>query len=255
MREKIYETQHDFEEHYWWFVGRRAIVFDLIRRYAMDRMGRIILDAGCGSGFLTDKLQAFGKVCAIDFSHHALQLAYRRGVRLLANGSLDTLPFRDQKFDIITSLDVLEHLDDDMNAMSELNRICKNDGKLVIFVPAFQFLWSGEDNVSEHRRRYTRKELACKLQTAGFSIDFLSYVNMFLFPVVTCVILFDRFFRPARLNESNMRPLPFTLNRILSVIFRTEAILLRWIRLPFGTSLAGVVSKKPNPSTAYLKKT
>ena len=125
MREKIYETQHDFEEHYWWFVGRRAIVFDLIRRYAMDRMARIILDAGCGSGCLTDKLQVFGKVCSIDFSHHALQLAYRRGVRLLANGSLDTLPIRDQKFDIITSLDVLEHLDDDMNAMSELNRICK----------------------------------------------------------------------------------------------------------------------------------
>ena len=226
MREKIYQTQHDFEEYYWWFVGRRAIIFDLIRRYTTDRMDRIILDAGCGSGFLTDKLQAFGKVCAIDFSHHALQLAYKRGVRSLTNGSLETLPFRDQKFDIITSLDVLEHLDDDMNA-----------------VPAFQFLWSGEDNVSEHRRRYTRKELVSKLQTAGFSIDWLSYVNMFLFPVVTGIILFNRYFLPARLNESHMRPLSFTLNRILSLIFRTEAILLRWIRFPFGTSLAGVVSK------------
>ena len=99
----------------------------------------------------------------------------------------------------MTTLDVIEHVDDDVAALRELRRVLCPGGRLLVAVPAFMFLWGKQDEVSHHRRRYTAGSLRAALAGAGFAVDRTSYFNTLLFPPVAAVRLGRRLLRrPAK---------------------------------------------------------
>ncbi|QQS46716.1 MAG: methyltransferase domain-containing protein [Acidobacteriota bacterium] len=237
MRPLNYSVMYDVEDHHWWFVGRRAIVFELIRKAldSTDSLARQILDIGCGTGATMDHLRAFGEVQGIDLSELPLGFTRRRGHRNILCASATELPFADQSFDLITALDVIEHLEDDVKGLREIRRVLQPGAPVIIFVPAFQALWGPNDDQSGHKRRYRLDSLRRAVEAAGLRIETISYANMAMFLPIWLGRRLLKWLGRAETPENRLNhPL---LNRILSRVFASEAGWLRSRRLPFGVSI------------------
>lgn len=144
----------EYEEWYWWHRARQTIVTTLLRRHLPEGVpSRRVLDVGCGAGATSLVLREFGTVLGVDFGVEAATAARGRG---LQSACMDAghLGVRDESFDIVVALDVLEHLDDDVAAARELRRVLKPGGLLLVTVPAYRWLWSDHDVALGHRRRY-----------------------------------------------------------------------------------------------------
>jgi SAM-dependent methyltransferase len=230
-----------FEEWYWWHRGRQAIVQRLLRRTL--RPGARILDVGCGTGATTLGLRRFGSVAGLDLGRRALELARARGLAV-AQASAARLPVRPGAFDLVLALDVLEHLDDDVAAAREMRQALRPGGHLLVTVPAYAFLWSAHDEALGHRRRYVRGQLVAALERAGFEVALSSYVMGSILPAAIVVRLYERWVRrsPAR-RESGYIPVPAPLNALLAWTSSAASLLLPWIRLPFGLSIAAVARR------------
>jgi SAM-dependent methyltransferase len=155
----------------------------------------------------------------------------------LCAGDAQRLGFRDGVFSLVTALDVLEHLDDPVAALREMNRVCTPDGLVVISVPAYRFLWSGHDLALSHRRRYTARLLREQVEAAGLRVVRLTHAYaIFVVPVLLVRRL--RSLMPGRRqNKADLGIVSGALNSLLIAYMRLEAAILRGTDLPFGTSL------------------
>ena len=241
MEKQLYQEMYDLEENHWWFVGRRKILFDITKR-KVGRVGRI-LDIGCGTGVNAKWLGELGKeVYGVEMSDEAIGLAKKRTPNLrVIKGEFPNLEIND-RFDLITLFDVLEHFEDDIAAMRKIRGMLNPGGCAVFSVPAFSFLWSEHDLLAHHKRRYTARELQGKLVQAGFYPVRITYFNTFLF----MPILFFRFMRKilglrGGKTDFFMAPAPF--NFLLAKLFGAERFLLRFINFPFGVSLIAIAKK------------
>ena len=245
MRPVNYEVMFDVEDDHWWFVGRRAIVFALIddalqKSAAVSR--RIILDIGCGTGATMDHLKRYGEVQGIDLSELPLRFSRKRGHSRVMLASATELPFADNSFDLLTALDVIEHLDDDVRGLGEIRRVLKPGAPAVIFVPAFQALWGPNDDQSGHKRRYRLAGLKSAATAAGLTIEHISYANIAMFlPIWVGRKILQLFGREEQAENRINNPL---INKLLSRIFTSEAGWLRRHSLPFGVSIVCVVRKE-----------
>ena len=185
MKHEEYERMYRFEDRYWWFVARRHLITSLLGSH-YERTGRLrILDIGCGTGAMLDDLKPFGEVIGADFSPEALQFCVTRGASAgLARADVRRLPFADESFDVVTAMDIIEHIDDDKAASSEIFRVLKPGGRLLVTVPAFPSLWSEHDEALHHFRRYTAPRLKDLFQRVGLRVDKLSYTVTTLFPLI-----------------------------------------------------------------------
>lgn len=245
MRPVNYEVMFDVEDDHWWFVGRRAIVFALIDD-ALQKSdavsGRIILDIGCGTGATMDHLKRYGEVQGIDLSELPLRFSRKRGHSRVMLASATELPFADNSFDLLTALDVIEHLDDDVRGLGEIRRVLKPGAPAVIFVPAFQALWGPNDDQSGHKRRYRLDGLKSAATAAGLTIEHISYANIAMFlPIWVGRKILQLFGREEQAENRINNPL---INKLLSRIFTSEAGWLRRRSLPFGVSIVCVVRKE-----------
>jgi len=244
MEENEYEKLYQFENYYWWHVGRSEIIYKLLTTYLPPTSSFDILDVGCGTGINLSILAKFGRVIGIDSSKAALKFAGKRGFKNLRQGRAEKLPFSNNSFDLVCGLDLIEHIRDDLKALKEFHRVLKNMGFLLITAPAYQFIWSEHDEALHHFRRYTLSELHRKLNLAGFRVLKRSYVITFTFPL----ILAYRFFK-SLLPKSSLTPqssyviLPKFLNNLLIFTLKIEAKLLKYINLPFGTSVICLAQK------------
>jgi SAM-dependent methyltransferase len=248
MNVESIKAERDLDETYWWFVGRRAILERVLRRFG--KRSRVAVDIGCGSGRNTQVLARFADcVIGLDRSSAALELAASQG-RQTVRADGQAIPLADSSVDLLSALDVLEHLDDDLGALDEFHRVLRPDGLLLVSVPAYRFLWSEHDEALMHRRRYVASELSIKLTRAGFRVLKRSYAVFFVFfPIV-----FYRLFRglipkdPLAPKASYVR-LPAVLNRFLIALLRLEAWMIGALNLPWGTSLV-VLAQKGRARTA-----
>ncbi len=236
MQQHTYSIMYQIEGSHWWFAGRRQIIATFLERiFAGFRGGKPqILDVGCGTGANLELLGEYGDAQGVDVSTDALQFCRDRGLNSVRLGEAEKLPFADESFDLVTGLDVVEHLDDDLAGLREMRRVLRPGGHALLFVPAFMFLWGVQDDVSNHRRRYTMSELKGAVQAAGFEIERATYANITFFTP----ILFGRLlmkltgFRPA--SENNLT-VGF-LNKPLGMILGAERFWLRNLNLPLGVS-------------------
>jgi SAM-dependent methyltransferase len=184
MEQHTYGIMNDVEDKHWWFVGRRAILESflqkVIEKSKIKNQKSKILDVGCGTGANLEMLAQFGESEGVDVSDDALEFCRAKGLKV-HKGLAEKLPFEDESFDVVTALDVVEHLDDDVAGLKEMHRVLKKDGRTLIFVPAFMWLWGVQDDISNHRIRYTKKQIVERLQKAGFEIERATYANWTFF--------------------------------------------------------------------------
>lgn len=237
--DRNYELQtHQAEDSHWWYRGRRSVLERVIASLRLPARARI-LDAGCGSGRNMLELARHGEVTGVELSSTSVALARERGAGEVIEGSVLEMPFESGSFDLAVSLDVIEHLGEDVAALRELRRVVAPGGALLVTVPAYQWLWSGHDEINHHCRRYTRRTLQRAAESAGWETVRTTYFNSLLLPVAIALRIVDRL-SPARATESSLdlwippAPLNWLLQRPLEL---EAAVIARGGRIPAGLSL------------------
>jgi SAM-dependent methyltransferase len=236
MKEHTYPIMFRIEQSHWWYTGRRKIltsfVADICRRVT-DRRPRI-LDVGCGTGANLLMLSQFGDAEGVDISEDALAFCRERGLTNVKLGAGEKLPYDDATFDLVTALDVVEHMDDDLAGLREMRRVLRPDGRVLLFVPTFMFLWGVQDDVSNHRRRYRLPELQRVLEQAGFEIERTTYANITFFLPILFVRKLMRLTGIKAESENNINVSAF--NDVLGRVFGAESWILKRMNIPFGVS-------------------
>lgn len=245
MRRAELARMFELEDSYWWFVARRHLVHDLLVRYRPRRGGLRVVDVGCGTGATLSVLGRFGAITGIDRSADALHYSMLRGPHELVRGRAEELPVRDGSADIVTALDVLEHIGDDARAAAEFARVLRPGGVLLVTVPAGPALWSEHDEALDHLRRYRAARLRRLLVQAGLEVERLSPVICALLLPVAALRLMQRFGRrkKGRPRTAFIVP-PRPVNWLLTVLLLLETRWLVRFDLPAGVSLMAVARKK-----------
>ena len=232
---------YELEDSYWWFVARRRLVRGLLSRYTAASDLKI-LDTGAGTGALMQSLADMGEVWGCDISAVALEFCRKRGLERLVQCSMEQMNFADASFDVVTSLDVIEHIRDDRQAVAEMYRVLRPGGLGVITVPALKFLWSGHAQVLHHLRRYHRGPLRRMLGAAGFEELRLTYVVSFLMPLMVIHRWWLRITSRGA-PRIGITPVPACIGRLFRDVQHLESFFVHTTGLPWGASLVAVVRK------------
>lgn len=231
---------HRAEDRHWWYQGRRRVLECAIERLGLPE-DACILDAGCGSGRNMIELAHHGVVTGVELSGTSVRLARERGAGEVIEGSVMDMPFDDGTFDLTVSLDVIEHLEDDFGALRELRRVTKPGGALLVTVPAYQWLWSGHDEVNHHHRRYSRRTLLAAAQSAGWRLERSTHFNSLLLPAAILLRALERFKPAATKSSLDLWVPPAPLNWALRQPLNLEAAIIgRGGSIPAGLSLLAV---------------
>jgi SAM-dependent methyltransferase len=250
----LYPEMAKLEEYHWWWLARRTLLKRFLKRFPKPSSAQqeiSILEAGCGTGGNLKMLSQFGEVYGMELDDVARSIAINRQIGEIRAGRLpDQIPFGEKTFDWVVLLDVLEHLDDDKGALKALFERVKPGGHLLLTVPAYMFLWSEHDQSHQHKRRYVKNQLRQRVEEAGFQIQFLSYYNTLLFPLIAAIRIFkNRIKKTGEACEKgdDTKAPNAIVNRILQSVFASERFFLGPMSFPFGVSLI-VTAKRPTAS-------
>jgi SAM-dependent methyltransferase len=231
MDSELIRAESRLQGEGWWFRGKADIVRSLLPPPSGNAS---VLDVGCGWGAIASVLRPWGRVLGVDRSEAACEEAERRGVEVV-RGSAESLPVESGSMDIVLATDVLEHLDDDVAAARELQRVLKPGGLALVTVPAYKWLFGAHDRALEHRRRYTKQTIRSAIEAGGLEPERITHFNTLLLPLGLPARLARRR-GTARAESAHQAPGP--LNGFLYRVFRSERALLRRIDLPVGLSIA-----------------
>lgn len=237
------------EEQFWWYEGMRALTRAMLGPY-MTRQHAIGLDAGCGTGFNAQTIEdAFGiKMFGLDLAPLGIQYARRRGFTRSLAGSTLSLPFPDNSFDFVSSIDVLPVLPagGDRQAIREFARVLRPGGLLYLRSAAFRILRSRHSQFVSEGQRYRGPQILKMIKEAGLRTLRESYANSFLTPVALFKFrIWEPLMNAPPKSGVGEMPPPW-LNRTLSVALGLEAKLLQaGFRFPFGQSWMAIAQKPP----------
>jgi len=248
MQIEEYDALEKVEREHWFYKGKRLLVRHWIESAAKLASGDRIVDAGAGTGELVRELRSVYEprgvsVIGIEFEEEARRLARERKSTELLEGSILDLPIEDKSSKVTIALDVLEHVEDDKLAFSELLRVTSHGGIIIINVPAFMSLWSDWDVSLGHFRRYTKRMLMDVIARHSTEIELLhfDYANAFAYLPILTVRKLSKLFRVrSRLEDKIPSP---RMNSILLNLFVNPSK-KRWFHPPFGSSLFCVLRKK-----------
>jgi SAM-dependent methyltransferase len=225
--------------------------FDLIERLPKSRTARVV-DIGCGTGVMLREFPpGWDLVSGCDYSQTALEFSRRRGLKDLLRCDAMRLPMATGSIDLVLAIDVVEHLADDAGCLSEIARVCRPGGYVLLHVPTFQILWSDKDVLNHHQRRYRREQFLALVERCGLAVERARFINSFVFPAALVRSLAQRLLdrlRPrvadgASSSVDHLYRIPETVNRamigLMSLEWRTVS---PWI--PFGMSLV-CLARKP----------
>ena len=241
MERVVFERMAEQDQHHWWFVARRRILADVVRRIVQPPKRARVLEVGCGTGHNLAMLGEFGKLDACELDAIARGMASDRLGRPVLEARLPDLSmFKAGSYDLIALLDVLEHVPDDLGSLKAIRGLLKPGGALVLTVPANKWMWSAHDVAHHHFRRYNKSELTRLFRQAGYDIRLHSYFNTLLFPAVAAARLIGKL----RGNETPDDAMPGKrVNEILNKVFGFEAGLIGRLPMPFGVSLIAVLRR------------
>ncbi|KJS15107.1 MAG: hypothetical protein VR78_09230 [Hoeflea sp. BRH_c9] len=246
MDEAAYAAEAKIEATHWWFVERRRLFSNLIRREGIPADATIV-DIGTGTGANLRLLRemGFADVTGIDSSPEAARWCAEKGLGTVKAGDIRALPVADGSVDLVTATDVVEHVDQDEAALREIRRILRPGGVALITVPAFPSLWGLQDEKSHHYRRYRMGPFLRLLERSGLKAERKFHFNFLLF---VPIFMARQAIKLARVdldseNEVN-NPL---LNRILSAVFRLDVMTAPYLRPPFGVSILVLARRSDSP--------
>lgn len=246
MDPREYELMYHVEDRHWWYRGMASITRSLLENRIHPRRPITILDAGCGTGAaMTTYLAEYGDVTGVDFHPQALTFCRKRNTRRLACASVLDLPFATASFDLVTSFDVLYErgVPSEGNALREFARVLKGAGRVLLRLPAYDWLRGEHDRRVHTSRRYTKGSIRSLLEESGFIVEHLSHANTFLFPLAVIKRLGERLFPPAE-NTSDLSLEAGILNPVFKFILASEAPFVSGVGLPFGLSVVAVARKR-----------
>lgn len=238
-----YNNLFETEQNHWWYIARRKILTEIIHHYKLPADARL-LEFGSGTGGNLEMLSSFGTLDAIEMSLEAITLTKERfGSRFqIWKGSLpDDLPQINQQYDLICFFDVLEHIKEDTASLSSIHTLLKQNGRVLITVPAYSWLWSVQDKVLHHQRRYNKKTLVNAIPQHLYEIEKISYFNTLLFPLAVIARMKDILLKSQ--VATGTKPPGIFINNALEKIFSFEKNLVNRCVLPFGLSLYVTLKK------------
>ena len=239
----FYKKYFEEEENHWWFRVRRNIIRLLIKEYKIPKTAKIF-DFGCGSGYNVGFLQKLGfDASGADISAEAIEFGRSRGIRNLEVVNNSEIRPPEGCFDLIMTLDVIEHIEDDLGAIRAIEGALRPGGRLIIAVPAYQWLWGVQDEVAHHFRRYTAKSLLAVLnRIPNLKIVRKTYFNTFLFLPIVAVRLLSKTLKTKE-RESDFEINSPIMNGLFYAIFNLETYFLKFMNFPFGVSILMVIQK------------
>ncbi len=255
MEREHQERYGELGEGYWWLAGKYRIVADLLgRAFHPDSATPRVLDLGCGPGNYLDVLAAHGRTYGTDYSLPALRYCARRGHARLSSADFHDLQFRSDSFDLITCIDVLEHVRDDARAAAELARVLRPGGLLVMTVPAFAALWGDHDELYGHYRRYRTGSLRRRLAGAGLEVLRVTYFEPLYLPPLFVYRKWKRLLprRAGLAQRDDFVAIGPRLNRFLTSLLAAERFVLRHANFPFGVTILALARK---PATVAANET
>lgn len=234
MKTNVYYRQLKEHHNHWWFKSRKIILRSIIKKHFSKSIK--ILDYGCGAGNNLQMLSSFGEVYAYDNNNEITKILknfFCNNNKIIFIKSINKYK---NFFDLIIATDVIEHIQDDSRAIKILSYLLKKKGKLILTVPAYNFLFSSKDKDLHHKRRYTKKSLNLILGNK-FKNKIFTYYNFFLSPILIFGILYFKFFNIKFINKVEITPGNFINNFFLKIFSFERFFINNNIKFPFGISL------------------
>lgn len=238
------------ENRLWWVLGRKSIIKEHLNMIRKWGGGNSIIDIGCGSGGNLDVLANFGNVIGVEPSAALCRKAHSRGIAT-AIYNCDVLDVKEcRNTDLFTMFDVLEHIENDIEFLSKLRLNASCNHRLLISVPAYQFLYSNHDKILHHYRRYNRSSLQFTLEESGYTLKRISYFMSFLFPFVLASRLKAKILESVldKASGVDVGDYPSLISKPMQLSLMSEAFLSRWIKFPFGLWLFAVAEDERKSS-------
>jgi len=238
MERVVYEQMADLDERHWWYKARREVLAALIERTVQPPKNAKILELGCGTGHNLEMLKQFGEVDALELDAEARKIAERRLGKKVVSAPLPALKGVPKRhYDLVAALDVIEHIDNDHAAIMSIEQRLKPGGKLLMTVPAHQWMWSAHDIVNHHKRRYSMASLRRLIADSTLILEQTGYFNSLLFPLAIA----ERSVSKMRgKDDADVKMPAAPLNAALEKTFALERYLIGRFPLPPGLSLFAV---------------
>ncbi len=242
MERAVFDRMAEQDEVHWWYVARRRILDRLIEREVRLPEDARILEIGCGTGHNFEMLRRFGRLDAIEVDGEARELASRRLGHAVGSAPLPELNgVPDRTYHLIALLDVLEHVDADRAGLESIAAKLAPEGRILVTVPAYQWMWSAHDVAHHHKRRYSKRGLRQVVEAAGLRAERLGYFNSLLFPLAAAARIGGKMVGKTE-SDDKMPPAP--LNRLFGAIFGLERHLVGRVPFPAGVSLFALLSPR-----------
>ncbi len=239
MHREAFEQMLETQDCHWWFRGKRKILGKIIEKkfFSVTSSPPEILEVGCGTGSNLPMLVRFGNVTALELDDYAREhIPPIQGVSIAKGWLPDGLEaVYGKRFDLICLFDVLEHIERDEEALAVLRSYVRPGGRLLLTVPAYQWMFGTHDRILGHYRRYTRTRLQNLCIRQGYEIFYAGYINSLLFPLMAAARVLDRF-RGCHASTGTKVP-PLGINSFLFSLFSIEAFWVPYLSIPFGGSV------------------
>lgn len=240
MERAVYSHMADLDQRHWWYLGRRRVLASLIDRLARPPADGRILEVGCGTGHNLAMLRQFAAVDAVELDESVRAIAESRlGRQVMCDRLPELKGVADRTYDLIAALDVIEHINDDRAALQAIARKLRAGGKLVITVPAHQWMWSAHDVINHHKRRYSKRRLAKLVEGSPLRLEAIGYFNSLLFPLAVAQRCASKL---ARKEDARLGIPPRPVNALLTSLFAAERHAVGRLPLPPGLSLFAIAS-------------
>ena len=240
MERIVYEKMAELDQQHWWYRARRQVLAALIRRKARPPAGGRVLEIGCGTGHNLEMLSEFGELDALELDDTARVIAEKRLGRAVMDSPLPELRgVPERAYDLVAALDVIEHIDDDEASLASIATLLKPGGRLVMTVPAHEWMWSAHDVVSHHKRRYSKRSLRKLIEASPLRLEAMGYLNSLLLPAAIA----ERLASKVRgKQDADLWLPPRPVNATLEMLFASERHLIGRVPLPPGLSLFAIAS-------------
>lgn len=238
MEDIAYKVLAETENTHWWSLGRREIFRSTLNSLNLPK-NAAILEVGAGTGGNIGLLKEFGQVTALEGNPNGLEkLEKIKNIELINGYITNTTSLGNRNFDLIVLFDVLEHIEHDINTLKLLKGHLSKKGKILLSVPANEWLWSNHDVVNHHFRRYSKKHLEETIIQANLNPSRITHFNTILFPVIAAVRLINNIIKRKNFDQEKLPKKP--INNLLRAIFSSERFLLNSCNIPFGVSLLAI---------------